>query len=1122
MDVLSNHVRIARRFQRSINIGTDLDDLSSLEGFVCPKSSSDALLLMAKHITESKQGAFTWTGPYGSGKSSLVVALGALLGPDKRKQDLAIKAIGKDVATEIIKLLPPKSDGWKILPVIGRRADPEEVIWEALERSEWNSQRYREEKTGDHSLINELNNIAGIKPDNSGGLIIFVDEMGKFLEEVAKGSLDVYFFQLLAEAASRSNGRLIVIGILHQSFEEYASRLSRSIRDEWTKIHGRFTDLPINTAGEEQIELIARAVTNDTGNSVDQDQIKAIGKCIRTNRPLVANSFEDRLAMCWPLHPVVSCLLGPISRRRFGQNQRSIFGFLNSAEPHGFQDFLKSTPTHLESLFWPAQLWDYLRINLEPAILASPDGHRWSLAVEAVERCEALSGELTHIELAKCVALIDLFKERSGISASYDLLSSCVKDYTTEQIKSILDDLINLNVVIYKKYMDSFAIFAGSDFDIEQALTDLRDDNQEIDFRVLRSISQLQPIVAKSFYHTTGALYWFEVDITPVSEALTKIDLFEPRSASIGQFLLIIPTAGETVQLAEQTCQSAVLKTTKWPTIVGLADNSSVLRSLVLDLMCLEKIQIASPELEGDPVARREVNARITDLSSQLEEEIKKSFGTAIWHVPGVDNPISVESSGLSVIASNVARRLFDKAPFIPNELINRLKPSSNSIAAQKTLLRHMVNNNGQDRLGIVGFPAEGGLYKSLLESTGLYCQNETSWRFVYPSEGDRSRLFPLWVEARKILENNSQSTVSLGEVYKVWSSPPFGIKSGLMPILGVAFILSNHNNIATYLDGTFRATFDDYVVDCLTQDPNRLELRWMNLSQISLQILTGMAVLVKEIEATEHDIATEPIEVARRLVAVVDKLPNWTQRTLQLTPNAKRIRDLFKQAHDPNKFLFDDIPALFKIESNSINDESIVKIIELVGNGLKELIDAYPTMINNMQMQMLTELNFSLTAINNFSELHERAENIKQLTGNFRLDAFITRLASFSGKLDEIEGVASLAANKPPRDWLDRDVDAAMIEVADLAQQFNRAEAFARVKGRPDKRHSVAIVIGMPNRPSPVHKEFDISTSEKNAVLKLAKQISNLIAGSNIKSEIALAAIAEAGAHVIRGTLEN
>ena len=100
--------------------------------------------------------------------------------------------------------------------------------------------------------------------------------------------------------------------------------------------------------------------------------------------------FAEMLEDCWPLHPIVACLLGPISRRRFGQNQRSIFGFLNSAEPQGFQDFLRYAGD--DDIYGPDRLWDYLRINLEPSILASPDGHRWALAMDALERCEAMGG----------------------------------------------------------------------------------------------------------------------------------------------------------------------------------------------------------------------------------------------------------------------------------------------------------------------------------------------------------------------------------------------------------------------------------------------------------------------------------------------------------------------------------------------------------------------------------------------------------------------------------------------------------------------------------------------------------------------------------------------------------
>jgi hypothetical protein len=80
MSSLADKVRVNRRFQRSIRVDTDIDDVVALEGFTCPPSSAQALISMARQVSETGQGAFTWTGPYGSGKSSLAVALAALLG----------------------------------------------------------------------------------------------------------------------------------------------------------------------------------------------------------------------------------------------------------------------------------------------------------------------------------------------------------------------------------------------------------------------------------------------------------------------------------------------------------------------------------------------------------------------------------------------------------------------------------------------------------------------------------------------------------------------------------------------------------------------------------------------------------------------------------------------------------------------------------------------------------------------------------------------------------------------------------------------------------------------------------------------------------------------------------
>ena len=406
---LADRVSVSRRFRRAIRIDTDLSDPTTLAGFVCPRSSSALLENMARQVSESGQGAFTWTGPYGSGKSSLAAVLSGLLNRDKTLRRRAARMLGRDTTAVIRKALPPRASGWHILPIVGRRDRPEQVAGEALASCGfvkvntpfvWQVQR----------VLELLSDIAACEPDISGGLMIIIDEMGKFLEGAARDISDIFFFQQLAEIASRSNGRLVVIGILHQAFDEYSHRLSREMREEWAKIQGRFIDLPFSTRVDEQIGLIGKAIESEHDSTKPSPLSKGIAELTDRASP---SDLAQLLENCWPLHPIVACLLGPISRRRFGQNQRSIFGFLNSTEPRGFQDFLRSAQD--DDLYSPNLLWDYLRFNLEPSIVASPDGHRWSLAVDAQERCEAMGGGELHLTLLRIIALIDLFKERSGL-----------------------------------------------------------------------------------------------------------------------------------------------------------------------------------------------------------------------------------------------------------------------------------------------------------------------------------------------------------------------------------------------------------------------------------------------------------------------------------------------------------------------------------------------------------------------------------------------------------------------------------------------------------------------------------------------------------------------------------
>ncbi len=1105
MTALSDQVRVARRFQRAVRLDTDLADPDSLLGFVSSTSSTGALDSMARHIRDTRQGAFTWTGPYGAGKSSLAIAFAAALG-DAASAQLAIDSLGTSVVSALRASLRPGSRGWRVLPVVGRRVRPAQAVGEALARARL-VRDMSDAGWSDEDVLARLVAISKRSPQKWGGLLIFIDELGKFLEAAAQEGTDIYFFQQLAELASRSDGRLIVVGILHQSFEEYGRRLSREMRDEWAKIHGRFVDLTIAVSPDEQLEMLGRAITQDRVPPAHTASAECIAELI--GNPGIATA----LAAAWPLHPVTACLLGPISRRRFGQNQRSVFGFLNSSEPLGFQDFLRRADE--ASLYTPDELWDYLRFNLEPSIMASPDGHRWAVAVDAVARCEASDLDGLHLRALKTVALVDLFRERSGLVASPRLTHTVCGANETES-SAVLSELEDAKLLIYRRFSDSYGVFAGSDFDIEQAVEDAYSMTGALDYDRLTRLADFQPIVAKRHYHETGALRWFRTAVVAPGELADSIRRHAPRHGSAGTFVLALPMEGDSPDAVERHVVSALQADRSYDPVIGVPGRPAwAVASLARDLLALEYVRDHTPALHGDQVARLEVNGRITAMIEQIEHELQRALKNATWRTSGRVAAMLTPAQ-LNTLASDLADERFSDAPQLHSELLNRVKPSSNAVAAQNTLLRHMVLNHGEPRLGINGFPAERGLFVSLLEATGLYALHDGRWQFTVPNESAPSRLAPAWAAAKDLLVSNSSSTVSVYDIWQAWLQPPLGIKDGLLPVLTTAFMQSMRQHLALYRDGVFQSRLSDLDVQVLARSPNDVQLRWMVLPQSHRQLLADLADVVREIDSSKELADLEPIDVARALIALHDGFPDWTRRTRRLSANARLVRQLLKRAKDPNRLLFDDIPQALS-GAEGITDRALAKAAQRVRDGLRELHEAFPAMLHRLCEALLTELHVPNASPPMLAELRARAENIRGLGADHREEAFSVRLARFGGSDDDMAGLVSLAVSKPPTAWTDTDVDHAGVALAELALSFVRREAFAHVKGRADGRHSMAVVVGLNEPGSLFLSEFDIHDSDQPAVTSLASRIERVLAGAaEPREDVVLAALATLSARRI------
>ena len=1094
---LSSLIDISRQFLRSIRIDIDYGREDSLQGYICQGTSLNLLENMSRQVTETQQRAFTWTGPYGGGKSSLALLLCSLVSPEKRLRNKSTEILSISVDSPISKAFHVERNGWTVLPIVGSREGILNQLASSINKV--TGKTFTAIPSGSE-IIKELVICAESKKNE--GVLVVIDELGKCLETAAQSGEDIFFYQELAEAASRCKGTLVIIGILHQAFEQYASRLGREARDEWAKVQGRFIDIPLISASDEIVELISRAIVliREPSHEESRSIAEAIVKAIRHRRPGAPVNLCDGLYRCWPLHPITAALLGPVSKRKFSQNERSTFGFLSSGEPLGFREFLKGTDVSPLAMYGPAHYWDYLKANLEPSILASPDGHRWSLAAEAVERAEA-RGTKVHVDLTKTIALLDMFRNGSGLAAEDEVLDVSVLYAHPREIRNALEDLAHWSVIIYRKHLTAWGIYAGSDFDIDSAVIQARAETSEVDLKQLVDLTGLSPVLAKRHYQITGTMRWFTKSIVHQREAEKYITHCKAKDGSCGEFVLVIPDQGSPRQSDALFAKKLSQFKNHFPVIISVPENAEKIADLALELAALHKVRDTNSILDGDSVARREIEARISVFRNGLEEELQNAFTVSQWYYKG--NPINLNAkSGLSPVASMIAEDIYPKTPHLVNELINRTRPSTNAVKARRDLLHRMLTHAREENLGYLGFPADASLYYALLKKTTLHSQKNAIWCFRSPSEeGSGRTIKPLWDATTDLIAQPDQMT-SLSKIYRFWSAPPFGIREGVMPVLALAYFLANRQHLALYIEGAFIPELTESYLDEWLQDTSRISFRYVAIEADRKKMLEELSAILNS--HLGKNVSPDPLDSARGLVALVMGLPGWTKRTTTLSLQSQQVRDLLLKASDPHKVLFVDLPTL--LSSNAPHS-----LIKSIISAITELEKAYPEVLRSVESKVFQALDHD----GDLESLRQRAKIVKGITGNFLLDSFSTRLATYAGLEKDIEGLISLAVNKPSRDWGDRDIDAAVMQLGQWSLDFRRMETLAPLQNRLSTRRAIAVAFGTSNNHS-VSDIFDISNADTSIVDELAKQFLKTLREKNIKREVFLAALAEAGAQIL------
>ena len=810
---LSELFHVTSRFQRSVHLERDFYGENPLDGYVLTVTARETLQrLIAALEDESTSKAWSLTGPYGSGKSAFALFAAKLLGdPESPATQAAMRLLkhgDESLWDQFIGLDPHRWRGFCLVLISGERSPISLALLRGLERGLTafsdspvrrdaiqstflqplllNIQKRLEAAENGHlphasEITDFFESATGqIRMEGGAGLLLVVDELGKFLEYTAHDPEygDLFVLQSLAEFATRSGQTpLLMLTILHQAFEGYAQRLAASQREEWAKVQGRFEDVSFVEPTEQVLRLIGSAIEKTA--AVENPNLSVAVDLELKPRQLDKSEFVSLLESCLPLHPTVALIVNPLFRR-FAQNERSLFALLNSSEPHGLQDFLASQTYDGRVLptFTLSNLYDYIHTALGSSLYTSSNGTKWGEIESAIERLPDPS-PMT-VKLIKTIGLLGIVGEGSvNLKASKALLCYALADDTegfhgekTKSFESALTMLEGRSIVIYRRYNDAYSLWEGSDIDIEARLWEARahlDPNLRLPI-ALSTLMQPQPLIARRHLFVTGTLRYFAVRYTDLEGF--DADLHKPYDDADGLVLYALPASElEAERLIEKATEASVAD--REEVLIAIPQSIGILRDAMLELWCLGWVARNTPELRDDATARRELRARRTEAEREVSEQLTALFGgniaapsvgvglvptrkgdarDCLWYHRGKPTRIA-SRRGLNEYLSTICDSVYHETPILRNELINRRKISSQAASARRKLIGGMLEFQHLEKLDLKGYPPEMSIYLSLLFDTGIHRNVSGRWGFHPPNTDDKNRFSPTWSEIDRFLK---------------------------------------------------------------------------------------------------------------------------------------------------------------------------------------------------------------------------------------------------------------------------------------------------------------------------------------------------------------------------------
>ncbi len=876
--------------------------------------------VVSQIVDDFKKGirAYTIIGSYGTGKSSFLLALEQSLNGKYSYFEAAFRA----------------KQNFGIIKVVGAYQSIIDSFAAELNIS-------AKENLAEH-VLSEIYNKYSDLGQESPLLFVVIDEFGKFLEYAAKNDpeKELYFVQQLAEFASDPKYNIALLTTIHQSFDSYGFSLSSSQRQEWAKVKGRFREITFNEPVEQLLFLASEHISRFTKVVGETQELRTAHEIFKASKAFTFNSnySEELFAKIYPLDLLAANTL-TYSLQEYGQNERSLFSFLESTDHTSLAKYRKES----SPFYSLANVYDYVHYNFFSYLTSryNTDFAAWvsiTSALEAVER--TFDNELeAYVKLVKAIGILNIFAANGSILDEAFWTSYAKTCLGIPNATTILAELEAKKIIFYRRHSKRFILFEGTDLDLNAALIEAANKVNEItDVKsVLDRYVSLPPVLAKSYSYTTGTPRAFEFIIS--DNPISKV----PQGEIDGFVNLIFngKLSAEQVKNHSEQQEEAI--------VYAYYENADLIKQLLYEI---EKTKKVLEDNHDDKVARRELENMIYHQTIELNQNlISNLFGkgsNVTWFWKGEQRALNSKKD-FNALISEVSYTVYPSTPVFKNELVNRHKVSNVVQTAKKSLFYALTNNWDQDDLGFPAdkYPPEKTIYLTLLKRNGLGSYANRLEHNITVSSN--STFNALWNYSANFLDSAKEEKVNLSEFVKGLQIKPFKLKQGLIDYWVPIFLFLNRNDFALYSNNSLIPNISDQVLDLISRDPKSFSIKAFDVVGVRLDIFNSYRILLNQ-ETKNLFSGQSFIETIKPFLFFYKSLPEYSKKTKRLTKEAIAVRDVIAASQDPERVFFEELPAALGTSISEL-EASKIKLNEYV-NSLQSTIREIRTSHDELVMR--------------------------------------------------------------------------------------------------------------------------------------------------------------------------